>query len=139
MARRGTQVPGSVRARGRGLPRQRPVILALLLAYALVFQVVFASGIMAAQAAGAIAASDLCLGATGEADVRHGADGPSAGIVHCPLCLSRVDAALLPAPPPSPLIERLGHVVRFELAGAGRLLLPAERPAFRPRGPPASA
>lgn len=136
MTKRGANASGFVRGRTGRITRCLTPALALLLAYALVFQVVLASGIMAARAAGAIEVVELCLGAGGADDAPHGSEGPQDGIVHCPLCLSRVDAALLPPPPPSPLIERLAVQVRFERDGARLFHLPSERPAYRPRDPP---
>lgn len=120
-----------------GFARAGCAALPLFLAYALVFQVVLASGIMAARAASAFETTDLCLGSTGTDDTREGADGPQAGIVHCPLCLSRVDAVFLPPPPPSPLIERLAVRIHFEAGGTRLLHVPADRPPYSPRDPPA--
>lgn len=119
-----------------GFARAACAVLPLLLAYALVFQVVLASGIMAARAASAFGTMELCLGSTGADATSEGADEPQAGIVHCPLCLSRVDAVFLPPPPPSPLIERLALRIHFETGVARVLHVPAERAPYSPRDPP---
>lgn len=126
--------------RASGLACVPSAFLSLLLAYALVFQVVLASGLMAAQTATASDAGILCLASASSGDIQQGTDGaedgPQAAILHCPLCLSRVEAVVLPPPAPILHIERRATPLRFAAGRALRVHIPAERPAFRPRDPP---
>ncbi|QTL02530.1 hypothetical protein J5J86_17275 [Aquabacter sp. L1I39] len=130
--------------RASSLARAPFALLPLVLAYALVFQVVLASGLMAAQAANAFDAGSLCLSTVGAGDLQEGAEGasdgvphgPQAAVLHCPLCLSRVDAVVLPPPAPNLHIERLATPLRFEPGQAHPVHIPGDRPGFRPRDPP---
>lgn len=139
MADSGTRTARTAGGCARAVARAVTVFLPLLLAYALVFQVVLASGLMAARAAGTFDPSSLCLNAPGDTDGGADRHGPDASIVHCPLCLSRTDAVLLPPPPPSPVVERLAVILFFEVGAPRPVQRPADRPPYRPRDPPAHA
>ncbi|MDI4655280.1 DUF2946 family protein [Xanthobacter autotrophicus] len=114
-------------------------IAAFAAAYALVFQIVLTSALMASVSpVGADAMTPLCLPSAPSGV--HSDDGgdPSKSMVHCPLCLSRTDVAVLP-PVMTAVIDRVAielhfrAVLRSSLQGL-HFALP-----FQPRAPPALA
>lgn len=74
-------------------------------AYALVLQVMLVSALGAGMARGPTGLSTpLCV--SGETHSEQDGGSPQKAAVHCPLCLARVDAAVLPPPVPTPEIAR---------------------------------
>lgn len=105
-------------------------------AYALVFQLLLTSSLMAAQPRGStgheicFAGTELLLGSE-----QNDSEAPAQGI-HCPACLARVDLAGPPAPFAFPVLVRIGVPVAFlaPIWEAPRLAVP--RLPVQPRSPP---
>ncbi|MEP9349131.1 DUF2946 family protein [Xanthobacter sp. KR7-225] len=103
-------------------------------AYALVFQLVLASALVAAMPRDA-SGTPICAAARLAGDADQGEKGKGAA-VHCPVCLMRVDAAALPPPFPVAAAKRVALAVTY--------VPPAPLPAPRapgwlpsqPRAPP---
>ncbi|MFG1404118.1 DUF2946 family protein [Xanthobacter sediminis] len=114
-------------------------------AYALVLQVMLMSALGAGLAGraldgatglAALASTPLCVnGQPGGDD-----DAPAKAAAHCPLCLSRVDAAVLPPPVATPELDRYAIELHYRvLVREGlRAAAPQHRP-HQPRAPPAFA
>ncbi|MFG1463583.1 hypothetical protein V5F77_11850 [Xanthobacter sp. DSM 24535] len=107
-----------------------------LMVAALVFQLVLASTFATRQAFAADASSNiLCLN-DAAAPENGTADGITKALVHCPLCLSRVDVALLPPPSAIFLSERLALRIRYDETSAAPKVAVSPRLSHRPRAPP---
>ncbi|MEP9369983.1 DUF2946 family protein [Xanthobacter sp. VNH20] len=129
-----------IRRLGQGWGGVRAV--AWTVVYALVLQIVLTSAFIASRTLDA--AQDpyqLCLNVPSDYAPQGGDtdDRGTAAFVHCPLCLSRVDVAILPTPPAIPAIERLAVAFRFHLPESSTPVVSDERVAHRPRGPPIPA
>lgn len=108
-------------------------------AYALVLQVVLVSALSAASPRGpSDLSAPICVNG---ASASHGRDGGAAdaAATHCPLCLSRVDAAALPPPVPTPEIDRVAIELRYRVIVRDGLRTLAYRHPNQPRAPPARA
>lgn len=93
-------------------PRVRSVgrLAALAAAYAFVLQLVLASSLLASiSPISADALHDLCFSAASTSSDAAGG-GNIKPAVHCPLCVTRAGAVLLPTAPP-PLIQRVAIIV----------------------------
>ncbi|MFG1426828.1 hypothetical protein [Roseixanthobacter glucoisosaccharinicivorans] len=112
-------------------------IVAWTLVYALVFQVVLTSAFLASRVAGtAPGPFQICQNDPSATAPHAPADDRTKAFVHCPLCLSRVDLAILPTPPATPAIVRLAVPFRFVPGGGVDPALSGVRVAHWPRGPP---
>ncbi|WP_127091611.1 hypothetical protein [Aquabacter cavernae] len=113
--------------------------VAWAIAYALVFQLVLTSTLIASQTAATGAdPAQICFGALPDASEHGGADDTAQKAVHCPLCLPRADAAILPIPPAIADIQRRQMVVELRgPEGISASPLNVQRKCL-PRGPPAS-
>lgn len=110
---------------------QRTVAFAA--AYALVLQVLLMSALGAAavgQASTAFA-TPLCVGS--------GTDAPEKATPHCPLCLGRVDVAILPPPVQMPHLDRVAIELRYRVEVRDSLRVALPRSPQQPRAPPAFA
>lgn len=115
-------------------------IVAWTIVYALVFQVVLTSAFFASRASGpAPGLFQICQNDPSAAEPHGPTDDRTTAFVHCPLCLSRVDLAILPTPPASPAIARLANLFRFQPGRVSDPTLSGVRVAHRPRGPPIAA
>lgn len=110
-------------------------VAALAAAYALVFQLVFVSALVAAMPRDATGAP-LCAGA-GSLAVGADLDGKGERTdVHCPACLARVDVADLPPPIPVPAPERQSTAAIHAEPARVLVLRPPPRRPSQPRAPP---
>lgn len=124
----------------RGHMRGIGWIAAFAAAYALVFQVVLSSALMASvPPGGGDPLAQLCLSsASSHAQTDEGGK-TSKSQAHCPLCLSRTDVAALPPPVATPVIDRIAIELHFRAVLRSSLqALNFGRP-FQPRAPPARA
>lgn len=115
-------------------------IAAFAAAYALVFQIVLTSALLASvSTVGADAATPLCL--TGASADAHADDGgkTSSSIVHCPLCLSRTDVAVLTPPVMVALTDRVAIELHFRAILRSSLQGQSFGLPFQPRAPPSLA
>lgn len=117
-----------------GTARGAARLLPWALAYALVLQVLLA-GVALAGMVRAPADPGLCLGAIQSG----GGDGAALPLVHCPACLAAVDAAVLPPPFPTPVIDRIAIALVFRIEARDALAGPGIRLPVQPRAPPVSA
>lgn len=112
-------------------------LAALAAAYALVFQLVFASALVASLAQ---AGTDLCFGAsvqTDDADAARDPGGTGTALqVHCPACLARVDILDLPPPVVPPAVVRAAVPAAFAPAAPAAPALALVRLPQQPRAPP---
>lgn len=107
-------------------------------AYALVLQIMLLSALSAGLVRGpAGLATPLCVGGEAHAVADDGA--PDTATVHCPLCLARVDAAVLPPPVPTPVIDRVAIELRYRAIVRDSLRTVEQRRPHQPRAPPALA
>ncbi|MDQ0503632.1 DUF2946 family protein [Xanthobacter agilis] len=106
-------------------------------AYALVLQVMLMTALGASLVGGASSLSmPLCVnGATSGNDD----DGPQKAAAHCPLCLSRVDAVVLPPPVETPHMDRIAIELRYRVILRDGLRVAEHRRPSQPRAPPAFA
>ncbi|MFG1397040.1 DUF2946 domain-containing protein [Roseixanthobacter pseudopolyaromaticivorans] len=105
--------------------------------YALVLQIVLTSAFLASRSLGPSSdAFQICLNDPSAPKPKGDSDERSKAFVHCPLCLSRVDLAILPSAPATPVIARLAVVFQFHLYEGADPTLSGVRVAHRPRGPP---
>lgn len=120
-------------------------IVAWTIVYALVFQAVLTSAFLtsaflASRVSGtAPGLFQICQNDPSAAAPHGPTDDRTKAFVHCPLCLARVDLAILPTPPATPAIARLAVVYRFQPGGTADPTLSGVRVAHRPRGPPIAA
>ncbi|MFG1412173.1 DUF2946 family protein [Xanthobacter sp. VTT E-85241] len=120
-------------------------IVAWAIVYALVFQVVLTSAFQTSALFASRASStapglfQICQNDPSTAEPHGPADDRTTAFVHCPLCLSRVDLAILPTPPATPVIARLAVLFRFQPGAVSDLTSSGVRLAHRPRGPPIAA
>lgn len=106
-------------------------------AYALVLQIVMLSALGASLAGGVSSLSTpLCVSGEG-----HGGEGgaPEKAVAHCPLCLARVDAAVLPPPVPTPEVDRVAIELHYRVIVRDGLRTVEQRRPHQPRAPPALA
>ncbi|MFG1432069.1 DUF2946 family protein [Xanthobacter sp. V2C-8] len=113
-------------------------------AYALVLQVMLMSALGAglagraldsASGAAALLAAPLCVNSMPAGDD----DAPAKAATHCPLCLSRVDAVLLPPPVATPELDRVAIELHYRAEVRDSLRTAARHRPHQPRAPPAFA
>lgn len=115
-------------------------LIAWTLAYVLVLQLVLVSLFTASAFAASLdpgAANPfalLCLNGRPAAPTDEGA--PAGGKGHCPLCLARVDAAVLPPPAPTPMLDRVAIEFRYRVVVRDSLRSTPHRRPQQPRAPP---
>lgn len=114
-------------------------IAAFAAAYALVFQIVLTSALMASVSfAGADAATAFCH-SDASSDAQADDGGVPKSTVHCPLCLSRTDVAVLPPPVMTAVIDRVAIELHFRTVLRSSLQGEPVALPFQPRAPPARA
>ncbi len=113
------------------------LVVAWTAAYALVFQIMLMSALGASLVGGTALATPLCVGSQVTAGDTGGE--PQKAAAHCPLCLSRVDAAVLPPPVPTPEIDRVAIEVHYRVIVRDGLRTAQQRRPHQPRAPPAFA
>lgn len=120
-----------------GRIRRKARVAAWATAYLLVLQLLLSSVIIASLAGDAIAQGvPLCTAAQ---SVDQDGSAPQKATIRCPLCLARVDLALLPTPPQSPVPTRYAVELRYrvivrDLVDQGQPYRPQQ-----PRAPPVRA
>lgn len=107
-------------------------------AYALVLQIMLMTAIGASLVGGANASAfgtPLCVNSLPPS----GTDGgdPQKAAAHCPLCLSRLDVAVLPPPVPTPEIDRVAIELHYRVIVRDGLRTVQYRRPHQPRAPPA--
>lgn len=124
----------------RGYMRRIGWIAAFAAVYALVFQIVLSSALLASiPPTGGDPTSELCLSSVSlDAHTDEGGKTTKSHI-HCPLCFSRTDAAVLPPPVTTPIIDRLAIELHFRVVLRDSLQAPEFGRPFQPRAPPAQA
>jgi len=120
---------------------QRSVAASLpwLISFSLVFQILLTSAVVAQQA-GAVRADPVPICINDPAGARadsNGGTGGNAG-VHCPQCLSRVDVAILPPPPATPMLVRITIASQAHVPPTPTVPQALTRRDHRPRAPPLS-
>lgn len=121
-------------------PRVRSVgrFAALAAAYAFVLQLMLASSLLAGLSpATADPLHELCFGASSAPSDPAGS-GKAKPVLHCPICVSRADAVLLPAEPPA-LAQRIAVNVPTAPATPDAAIAIEVATSHRARAPPASA
>lgn len=114
-------------------------IAAFAAAYALVFQIVLTSALMASVSlAGADAMTAFCH-SDASSDAQADDGGTPKSIAHCPLCLSRTDVAALPPPVMTAMIDRVAIELHFQAILRSSLQGQSVALPFQPRAPPARA
>lgn len=110
---------------------------ALAAAYALVFNVMLTSALLAAVSPLKLnAIHELCLNGTSTGPSADGSGDTGKPIIHCPLCLSGV-AATADQPPQSPALAiRIALRIRFEPASLHHIVPRFATDDHQPRGPP---
>ncbi|WP_354122187.1 DUF2946 family protein [Bradyrhizobium sp. LA6.12] len=116
--------------------RRVGIAAALIAAYALVFNVVLTSVLVASTArVAAAAAHELCIGGGDTDAARSDADKSGKIAIHCPLCVGHHVAAGLLPPQPA-LVDRVPVAARTVVAFQARVLARARSFDHQSRGPP---
>jgi hypothetical protein len=111
-------------------------LAALVAAYALVFNVMLTSALLASISP--LKLNDIhefCLNGTSSGQATDDSGNPAKPIIHCPLCVSGAAMADLPSPPPA-LAIRIAFNVPYEFPLAEHFVAPLTVNEHQPRGPP---
>lgn len=111
-------------------------LAALVAAYALVFNVMLTSALLASISPTKLnALHELCLNGSSSGQVTDDNGNPAKPIIHCPLCVSGAAMADLPPPPPALAIRIALHVL-FEPTQPDVIVPRLVADDHRARGPP---
>jgi len=111
-------------------------LAALVAAYALVFNVMLTSTLLASVSP--LKLNDIhefCLNGSASGQSTDDSGNPAKPIIHCPLCVSGAAMADLPPPPPA-LAIRIAFNVFYEFPPAELFVAPLTVDDHQPRGPP---
>jgi hypothetical protein len=109
---------------------------ALVAAYALVFNVMLTSTLLASISPLKLNdVHEFCLNGTSPGQAADDSGNPAKPIIHCPLCVSGAAVADLPPAPPA-LAIRIAFNVFYELPPAEHFVAPLTVDDNQPRGPP---
>ncbi|MFG1363433.1 DUF2946 domain-containing protein [Xanthobacter versatilis] len=112
-------------------------IAAFAAAYALVFQIVLTSALMASVSLDGAGAMTAFCHSDASSDPQSDDGGTPKSIVHCPLCLFRTDVAALPPPVMTPVIDRIAIELHYQAVLRSSLQGEPVALPFQPRAPPA--
>lgn len=111
-------------------------LAALVAAYALVFNVMLTSALLASISPLKLnALHELCLNGSSSGQDTDESGNPAKPIIHCPLCVSGAAMADLPPPPPA-LAIRIAFNVFYEVPPAQPFVAALTTDDHQPRGPP---
>ena len=111
-------------------------LAALIAAYALVFNVMLTSALLATISPLKLdAIHELCLNGSSEGPATDDSGNPAKPIIHCPLCVSGM--AMADLPPPSPALAiRIAFEVFYEPVPSDHFVAQLALNDHQPRGPP---
>ncbi|MEH2508750.1 hypothetical protein V1291_000104 [Nitrobacteraceae bacterium AZCC 1564] len=111
-------------------------LAALVAAYALVFNLMLTSTLLASISPLKLnALHELCLNGSSSGQATDDSGNPAKPIIHCPLCVSGAAMADLPPPPPA-LAIRIAFNIFYEAPPTQPFVAPLTVDDHQPRGPP---